>query len=121
MKKINSIGYGAKVIGIGMLFALIIPIIISVISCFIELAFLNIFAKVSCIVGGIILFAFFILLMIELHQDKRLNSYYEGQKNRKLPLENGRYECQACGNREVGVKDKICRICGIEFRNEDHE
>lgn len=113
MKKINSIGYGAKVIFSGILFAVLIPIIILIVPY--KCSLLCSFSKISFWSGILILILFFIWLKIELYQDKKMNDYYEKNKNRKLSIGDGKFECQACGNRQVKFEDARCSVCGIEF------
>lgn len=113
MKKINSIGYGGKVILVGIVFAFITPMLISVISR--NESMLWDISKISFCIGALILLLFFVWLKIELYQDKKLNEHYEKNRNKKLLVEKDIYECQACGNRRVGKRDKICNICGNKF------
>lgn len=67
MRKINSIGYADRIIGLATIFWRINH---------------NLFS---------------VLLVIEFQQDKRINKYHEDNKNVKILLGNGLYECQACG------------------------
>jgi hypothetical protein len=113
MKKINSIGYGGKIIFVGIVFAFIIPILLSFISRN-ESILLEI-SKISFGIGVLILVLFFVWLKIELYQDKKLNIYYEKNKNEKLIIGEYAYECQVCGNRRVRQSDKTCNICGNKF------
>jgi hypothetical protein len=115
VKKINSIGYGGKVILVGILFTFIIPIILYFVPF--QWNLLNLISKISFLIGIIILLLFFIWLKIELHQDKKINEYFRKNKNKKLSIGNGIYECQACGNREVKLIDQRCSVCGIRFLN----
>jgi Ca2+/Na+ antiporter len=113
MKKINSIGYGGKVILVGILFTFIFPIIIFFVPY--KCSLLNLVSKVSFWVGILILLLFFIWLNIELYQDKKINKHFEKNKNKKISIEDGKFECQACGNRQVKLSDKRCSVCGIKF------
>lgn len=126
MKKINSIGYGGKILGLAVTFAFFIPVSIKLVMMFYENTLLAIFAKISLGIGIIILVFFAILLTIEFHQDKKQDLYYSTQRNVKLKLGKAAYECQACGNRRVTSTDKNCSICGIFFKdmgekNETHK
>lgn len=121
MKKINSIGYGGKILGFAVIFTLILPSIIKLIMLFYKNAILIIFEKVSLGLGIIVVFFLCGLLAIEFHQDKIQDLYYETQKNVKLSLENGLYECQSCGSRTIKSEDKNCSACGILFNNKDKE
>lgn len=113
MKKINSIGYGGKVILVGIVFALIIPTLLYVISK--KGSVLWEISKISFGIGILILVIFFIWLQIELYQDNKLNENYESDKNKKLIVGKDTFECQACGNRRVRQSDKNCNICGNKF------
>ena len=74
--KINSIDYGGKVIGIGLIFMLLIPRLFLLFYKILVYEFLNIIAKVSFVIGLLILISFACLLMVELRQDKKLDQYY---------------------------------------------
>lgn len=117
MKKINSIEYGGKILGVAMIFALVIPGAMRLVLLVYETAVLAICAKISLGIGIVIALSFCALLAIEFHQDKEQNLYYETQKKVKLSLGNGIYECQSCGNKTVKAKDKSCCICGILFED----
>lgn len=117
MKKINSIGYGGKILGFAAVFTLLIPGILKLIMLVYKSSILAICATVSFGIGIIITFFFCALLTVEFHQDKKQNLHFEAQKNVKLNLGNGRYECQSCGNKTVTSEDKDCSICGILFKD----
>lgn len=121
MKKINSIGYGGKILSIAMIFALVIPVAIRLVMLVYETAFLAICLKISLGIGIVMTCSFCVLLAIEFNQDKKQNLYYETQKKVKLSLGNGMYECQCCGNKTVLGKDKNCGICGILFENKGEQ
>ena len=116
MKKINSIGYGDKILGCAAIFTLVIPGIIQAILFVHKSLTLAVCMKISFGIGIFISLFFVGLLTIELHQDKQMNKYFETQKNEKLKLGEGLYECQTCGNRTVKSEDKNCSVCGILFR-----
>lgn len=111
MKKINSIGYGGKVIFVGVLFTFIFPLIIYFVPY--KLSLLHIFSKISFVIGVLILVLFSIWLKIELYQDKKINEHYN--KNKKLSIGKGKFECQACGNQQVKLSDRRCSVCGAKF------
>lgn len=118
MKKINSIGYAHKIIGLAILFLVVIPL------CFYYLFLMfhvELFSTLICIsigIGLIITFFFIVLLIVELKQDKNIDRKYIKIKKKKLALGNGLYECQSCGSRQVTATDKNCGICGIRFDNQ---
>ena len=117
IKKINSIDYGGKVIGIGLIFMLLISGLLLLLYRILVYEFLNIIAKVSFVIGLLILLFFSCLLMVELRQDKKLDQYYSKHRNIKIPIETGKYECGTWGNREVGKNNTCCDICGCRFGN----
>ena len=114
MKKINSIWYGGKTILAGLIFAFVIPIGIGIFPFTSDI--LSVISKVSFLVGMLILIGFGIWLAIELHQDKRLNRYYDKHRNRMQKVGEGVYECQACGNRKLKQGDERCTVCGARFQ-----
>ena len=69
-----------------------------------------------CIGLSAILLAMFVaLIIIEQIQDHLLARIHERNIHQKLQITVDVYECQACGNRQVGLEDRICSICGQEF------
>lgn len=121
MRKINSIGYGGKILSIAMIFALVIPGAMRLVLIVYDTAILSTCLKISLGIGIVITFSFCVLLAIEFHQDKKQNFYYETQKKVKLPLGNGMYECQSCGNKTVKANDKNCSICDILFEDKGEQ
>lgn len=117
MKKINSIGYGHKIIGSTSVFLVIIPAASHLISTFTNKAAFLLLSRISFVLGSLILIFLFGLLTIELRQDKRVNKYFESNKIIKLALQNGLYECQSCGSRQVKLEHKNCYDCGVYFKN----
>ncbi|MBR3771660.1 MAG: hypothetical protein IKL07_05270 [Clostridium sp.] len=117
MKKINSIGYGGKVIGVGLLFAVVAPIALTILP--IPSAQINFLRKGSVIIGGVILGLFTIWLMIEFYQDRKMNGYFLSNRNRMLKISENCYECQACGNRELTADSICCSVCGIKFEEDE--
>lgn len=118
IKKINSIDYGWKLLAASTLLTLVIPIIIKSAMFVCKSLLLAACFKVSIAAGGFLSLVFAIMLAIEFHQDNRMNAYYETQKNQKLDLRNGLFECQSCGNRTVKSGEKSCHICGMMFKDE---
>ena len=115
MKKINSIGYGDKIVVIAVLFLAVIPTCVYIVSVILSIPELMKVILISLVIGGFIVLFVIGLLFIELRQDKRLNQLYMKNINIKLPLGNNRYECQSCGNRQVLDNDRNCKVCGIHF------
>lgn len=117
MKKINSIDYGGKVIAVGIIIMLIIPGILAMLNTFIESDYIPIISWILFVLGAGILFCFGVVLCIELKQDKILDKYYSSHKYIKLKLNDNKYECGACGNRNVYAGSTICDVCGCKFEN----
>jgi rubrerythrin len=63
----------------------------------------------------VIVLFLFILLRIELQQDRKMLEYYQAHSQTCLPLDNGLYECQTCGCTQVKPGQKSCTICGTAF------
>lgn len=119
MKKINSVGYGHKIIGAAVVFLVLIPAVTWLLSSITkQIAFL-LFAKISLALGFAVLLFLLILLKIEFFQDKRIAKYFEANKNIKLRLKNGLCECQTCGNKQVKPEHKNCNVCGATFKNQE--
>ena len=116
MKKINSIHYGYRIVIAILLFLVILPAMLYVLSMLISAEWLSLLIMISMALGSALLLFLILLLIIELHQDKRINRYYEKHRNRKLQIANTAYECQACGNRKLNAGDKSCPVCGSRFQ-----
>lgn len=119
MKKINSINYGGKVIGIGLMSMLIIPGTLLWLNTLFECRYISIIVNLLFMIGAGILICFVGLLLIEFHQDKRIDKYYSEHKNVKIKLANGKCECSMCGSRTICVDSTFCNMCGCKY--EDRE
>lgn len=115
MKKVNSIFYGSYIIGLGLLFLIPIPLLLYFTKRYFYSIFLSYAIGASIVIGTIVECAFGILLIIELHQDEKIQKYCQNHRNIKIKLEEGKYECQNCGNRMVKEQDEECSICGIKY------
>lgn len=115
MRKINSIHYGGKILAVGFIVGLVIPIICGVLGDLLENDIFISMGKILFIVGMIIIVSFFVHLTVELHQDKRIEKHYAAHKNTKIKKKSGSYECSNCGNQQVADTDSYCKICGIVF------
>ncbi|GLB28185.1 hypothetical protein LAD12857_01080 [Lacrimispora amygdalina] len=115
MKKVNSIFYGSYIIGLGLLFLIPIPLLLYITKRYFCSIFLSYAIGASIVIGTIVECAFGILLIIELHQDEKIQKYCQNHRNIKIKLEEGKYECQNCGNRMVKEQDEECSICGIKY------
>lgn len=72
MRKINSVFWGPKVIGAGLLIGLVAPIVFTTITGRYIWAF--------TIIGAFILVAFGVVLSIELMQEMKLEKMYDDQE-----------------------------------------
>lgn len=117
MKKINSNGYGFKVISGASIFLFVIPTICYLLYSITKQSQFQLIIKISLALGSMILLFLFILLKIEFFQDKKIDEYYMANKKSRLSLKNGLFECQICGNNQVKPEQKSCIICGTNFRN----
>lgn len=118
MKKINSIHYGSRVIGIGLIFLVPVPLALWGVNQWLQKEILSSAAYVSMVIGAAIEIFFFVYLIIETKQDKKINEYYQRHKKSKITLPGGRFECGNCGNRNVRESDTGCVACGITFEME---
>lgn len=121
MKKINSVGYGGNVIGVGTVLFAVIPLILKVAAYLTGKLVFSLLGKISFCCGAVILVGFAILLAVELHQDKKLNNYYQNKRNERRALPNNLFECAACGSRQVAEHDTSCPVCGIRFKLEEEQ
>lgn len=117
MKKINSIDYGGKIIGIGLIIGLLLPGILALVNRYLENRGLTMLATILAAVGVLIILLFFIHLCVELKQDKKINQYYSEHKNVKIMLADGAYECGACGSRGIRADSVSCNACGCRFED----
>ena len=118
MKKINSIGYAHKIIGLAALFLVCIPLCLYALNFIFHARLYSVLIYISLAIGFLISLFCVGLLSIEFHQDRNINRKYAEIRKTKIQLGNGVYECQSCGNRQVAVIDKNCGICGIKFNRE---
>lgn len=75
-------------------------------------------AGISLGAGAAVLLFLAVLLMVGLRQDRKIARYYDAHRNLRLPLENGLYECAACGCRRIRREDRSCIVCGVRFSEE---
>ncbi len=77
MKKINSIDYGGKVIGIGLVFLALIPVVLYALNSFLGSPLVHTLMIISLIIGAVIEVGFGCVLLIELRQDRIISKHYE--------------------------------------------
>lgn len=99
------------------LFAVAIPAILYCILLLVSDAeilstFLRRAIRVSFAIGILIFVVLLILIIAEQIQDRYIDGRYRKNRDRKLPLADGNYECQYCGNQKVKENDKTCWVCG---------
>ena len=117
MKKINSIDYGGKIIGIALIIGFLLPGILVLVNRYLENRVFTMLAIILAVVGMLIILLFLIYLCVELKQDKKINKYYSEHKNIKIKLADGTYECGACGSRGIWADSVACNACGCRFEN----
>ncbi|HSK89192.1 MAG TPA: hypothetical protein VK880_12580 [Anaerolineales bacterium] len=71
--------------------------------------------KLSFAIGASVFVILLVLIIVEQIQDYHIDVQYRKDRNRKLPLADGNYECQYCGNQKVKEHDKTCPVCGKEL------
>lgn len=76
MKKINSIDYGGKVIGIGLVFLALIPALLYVLNRLFASPVVQTLLYISLVIGAMIEAGFGFVLLIELRQDRIIGKYY---------------------------------------------
>lgn len=76
MKKLNTIDYGGKIIGIGLLFLAAIPAVLYALNRFFNARAIQILLFVSLGIGVMIEAGFGCVLLLEWHQDRVINDYY---------------------------------------------
>lgn len=119
MKKINSIHYGSRVIAVGLVFLVLLPLALWGVNLWLQNEALITTAYVSMIIGAVIEIFFFVYLIIESKQDKKSEEDYQRHRKMKIPLPEGKFECGNCGNRNVRTSDSGCVACGITFETEE--
>ena len=117
MKKINSNSYGDKIICSAVICLFVVPTIFHLFWVMTKQVVFNLLAKVFPVLGLMILLFLFVLLKIGLYQDKKMDEYYKTNSQFRLPLKNGLFECQTCGNNQVKVEQRSCFVCGANFKN----
>jgi hypothetical protein len=71
--------------------------------------------RISFALGALALVILVMLIIMEQVQDHYLDVQYHKRRDHKLPLADGKYECQYCGNRAVREIDKTCSVCGRQL------
>ena len=71
--------------------------------------------RVSFAIGVLAFVVLLALIAVEQIQDHYIDVQYQNNRGRRLPLANGDFECQYCGNQKVKESDKICWVCGREL------
>lgn len=115
MKKINSINYGGKIIGVGFMIMFVIPGMLMLINTILNFDVILVLSRLLFLIGSVILICFTVHLFIELHQDKRIDKYYSKHRNVKIKINDGKYECGACGSRNISLNDVFCKTCGCKY------
>lgn len=103
-----------------VLFIIVIPAGLYGILLFLNTAgnanIFRLMSRISFAIGASIFVTLLILVIVEQIQDHYIDVQYWKNRSRKLPLADGNYECQYCGNQKVKESDKACRVCGQELK-----
>ncbi len=117
---LNELGY-RFLAAIG-LFGIVIPAALGLLS--LVLARLNIstldlatLVRLSALIAVAIGAVLLLLVMVERIQDNLFDKVYRRNRRNKIRLADGAYECQYCGNRQVGKNDTHCAVCGKRLFN----
>jgi hypothetical protein len=115
--KLNLNEPSAKIIAVLGLFVAVIPAVLSVCSWLLSLAgiqseVIGAMIRTSLIAGVLLTVAFATLVVIELIQDRLMDTSYHNNRHRKIRLSGCYYECQYCGSQKVQAFDRYCPVCG---------
>lgn len=86
MKKINSINYGHKIISSALICLIVVPAICYFLWSITMQEQFQLFATASLVLGFTILLFLFVLLKIELYQDKKIAEYYKANEKTRVAL-----------------------------------
>lgn len=114
---INLIHFGGPALTVIGLLGIVLPLLLYGLSLLLQAvhlpyAFAQRLMVVSLALGGALLVAFIILLIVEQIQDARLYQVYRRGREKRLLLPDGHYECQFCGCRALREFEHICPVCG---------
>lgn len=103
MRKINSIHFGGKMILVGILLAVLLPVVMWLVT--------DTFSWLYAIPGGIVLVVFFVLFAIEMRQDNGKIPYYQKHLKDTIPFDPQKQtpviRASICtGEKVAGFKDK---------------
>ncbi|MHB1131336.1 MAG: hypothetical protein ACYC4L_03000 [Chloroflexota bacterium] len=65
--------------------------------------------------GLLLLAGFALRVVVEQVQDRLYDAHYRRTRRRRLPVGDGYYECQFCGNRRVAQWERRCTVCGEDL------
>ena len=118
---LNLNHFGTRALAVIGLFGVVFPVILYGISILLE-AFPQAVSLPSGLVrqlmigslgvGCVLLAVFVILLIVEQIQDVLLYQVYRKSRAKRIPLADGRYECQFCGCRTLREFEHTCPVCG---------
>jgi len=107
-----------KIIG---LFIFVIPVFLYGVSLLLSLLDIHSVLilgaiKFSFVIGACVFAILLILVVVEQIQDYYIDRLYWKNRDQKIQLADGNYECQYCGNQKVKEHDKNCKVCGRELK-----
>ncbi len=71
--------------------------------------------KMSMLLGGLLLAAFVILIVLEQVQDAYLHRVYLRGRGKRIRLASGEAECPYCGTQQVQDFERRCSVCGRDL------
>lgn len=109
----NSAASGSRVLLLAGLLLKALPVGFYILGRVFSKNLFSALTVLSITSGGVILLLFLTLLCIEAHREKTRKTVKTTFC--KLPLSDGEFLCQSCGNRDIGASDKTCGVCGVRF------
>ena len=117
MRKLNMNGSGIAFLRWGFFFSIGIPLPLYLIICaFGNNRFARTAMYISIAIGALIISILFLLVFIELRQDKVVDRFFAKNVNVKIKISDEYFECQSCGNKRVLKNQTYCTICGTVFK-----
>ncbi len=116
--KLNLNELSSKIIAVIGLFLVVIPVVLSVSALLLSAptGILESLRNGSLVVGLILGAGFLVLVIVEQIQDHAMDAAYRRNRDRKVPLPGGGYECQYCGSQRIRARDTCCPVCGRALR-----
>lgn len=116
-RKLNLNGPSTRIVKLIGTFAIVVPLGLQFLSLLLRTVHapggaVPYLQRASVAVGLGILAVFILLIVVEYVQDVWMDRLYRHNRRRRLPLADGLFECQHCGNRHLREADRSCPVCG---------